>query len=105
MTDHEAIQGNWISVAPSRPGYEIPIRAEQMGSKLKYRLQTDSDPKRIFIEHGDAGNRTHSSARGVYELSGDRLTVRWTYLDETLPESVNADGTSGSVLHLRRVIR
>ncbi|MCH2201711.1 MAG: hypothetical protein MK102_07060 [Fuerstiella sp.] len=105
MTDHEAIQGDWVSVAPSRPGYEIPISAELMGSKLTYQLQPDNVPKRIFIKHRDAGNRTHSSSHGVYELSGDQLTVRWTYSDDTPPWSVTTDNTSGSVLHLRRVVR
>ena len=104
MTDEEAIQGDWVSVAPSVPGYQIPIGPERFGSKLRYQLQPDSAPKQILIEHRDPGNRTRSSAHGVYELSGDRLTVRWAYSDGLPPESLNATDQEGSVLHLRRVI-
>ena len=104
MTDQEAIQGDWVSVAPSMPGYQIPIGPDLIGSKLRYQLRPDSIPKQIFIEHRDAEGRTHSSAHGLYELSGDLLTVRWAYSDRLPPESLKIIDRGDSILHLRRVI-
>ncbi len=104
MTDQEAIQGDWVSVAPSMPGYQIPISSELIGSKLRYQLQPNSVPKQIFIEHRDPGGRTHSSAHGVYELSGDLLTVRWTFSGGLPSESLKTTDKGSSVLHLRRVV-
>lgn len=103
MNDQEAIQGHWISVPPSQPGFRIPIGPKLIGAKLRYRLQPDSSPRRIYLEHRDAGNRTRSSAHGIYELSGDRLTIRWTFADEPPPEFVSTPDAAGSVLHLQRV--
>ena len=104
MTDQEAIQGEWVSMAPSTPGYQVPISSDLIGSKLRYQLRSDSVPKQIFIRHRDAGARTRSSAHGVYELSGDQLTFRWTYADGVPPESLEAIDSGDSVLHLRRVV-
>lgn len=103
MTDHEAIQGEWVSIAPSRPGYRIPIGPELIGSKLRYQLQPNSDPKQIQLEHRDPGGRPRSSVDGVYELSGDSLIVRWSDLSIDLVGESNASQPAMSVLHLQRV--
>ena len=104
MSDHEAIQGEWESIAPSRPGYRIPIGPELIGSKLRYQLQPNSVPKQIQLEHRDPGGRPRSSVEGVYELSGDSLIVRWSDSNIDLVGETNAGQPAMSVLHLQRVL-
>lgn len=103
MTDHEAIQGSWVSIAPSRPGYRIPIGPELIGSKLRYQLQSGTKPKRISLEHRDPGGRPRTSAQGVYELAGDSLTIRWAETSEVSPEALGTADQGDCVLHLQRV--
>ena len=104
MTDHEAIQGEWVSIAPGKTGYRIPIGSERIGSKLRYQLDSDVVPKQIYLEHRDPGSRPRSSARGVYELTGDMLKIRWAYADEAPPKSMEMPEDGSRVLMLKRVV-
>ena len=104
MTDHEAIQGEWVSIAPGKPEYRIPIGPERFGSKLRYQLDSNVVPKQIYLEHRDRGSRPRSSAQGVYELTGDMLKIRWAYADGVPPKSLEMLEDGSRVLLLKRVV-
>ncbi len=103
MSDHQAIQGEWVSIAPGPSGYRFPIGPELIGSKLRYQLDEDASPKQIDVEHRDPGARTRTAVTGIYELAGDSLKIQWTNGGDR-PSQFPPDAAGDSrVLFLKRV--
>ncbi len=115
--NNEPFQGKWTFVSVVINGEKIPAEqfaravvtitgdervlkdGDEVKSKAKYRVDPAKSPKTIDISVSE-GILKGKSLKGIYEFSGDTVTINVTLEGDERPTDFTCNANSGRLLHV-----